>query len=150
MKTGNFLISVGTLLILILGIKATLAQLEEFSMNDKSRMDDRATKYFDELRTGDNKAIAFAIEHNKSILAPKGKFSTDKLDDYLNDIDDVGASYDTDLLDEYTVCRNFYDTITELQNNTEVQNYISNVRSKNNDNSYFANIDTLEDIMPKC
>lgn len=74
--------------------------------------------------TTENETIIGAIEHGSFVLQPKGKFTTDQLDNYLGEFEVIDTAYKENMLSEGDLCISFsyYTELTEK--NSEVQKYI--------------------------
>jgi hypothetical protein len=75
--------------------------------------------------TPDNEALAGAIDRGDPILHPKGKFTTDQLDTYLGNFDEIDATYNEGLLSEDDLCNSFSYYIQITAKNAEVQKYVA-------------------------
>ncbi|MDE1924685.1 MAG: hypothetical protein KGH79_00695 [Patescibacteria group bacterium] len=75
--------------------------------------------------TPNSEALAGAIDRGDPILQPKGKFTTDQLDTYLGNFDEIDATYNEGLLSEDDLCNSFSYYIQITAKNAEVQKYLA-------------------------
>lgn len=136
--------------IVVFGVVFTLIQINDIKDNQINRKNDLEIRYYDRLNSGTNRNISIAIQHKKDLLKPKGKFTTDQLDDYLGNFHDVGQALNSNLLDEDMVCSDFSDLISKAHSNAELMSYISKVRTEEKDNTYFGYFDYLYDFVLDC
>ena len=137
-------------LVVIFGVGFTVFQVKDIANNQLDRKYDLATRYYDKLGSGTDEKISIAIEHKKAILTPKGNFTTDELDNYLDDLDGIGEALGRGLLDEDTVCSDFSDLTLSAHDNSEIAEYITKVRVDRKDNAYFGDVDSLYNFISSC
>ncbi len=86
--------------------------------------------------SANNRQIYKAIRNNKQLLKEnKGKFSTEDLDFYLDDITSITEAEDRELIKQEDIYNWFEDYFIGTLANKEVREYLANIR-KSSPNSY--------------
>jgi hypothetical protein len=144
----NRAITVLTFAIGLVGVPVALYQLNEIKNNQLSKSGDWALRYYDRINTGTNRSLSIAIQHNKPLLVPKGKFTEDDFDDFLGNFHDIGKHHASGVISDEDVCSNFYYGTQRAWENPEIQTYLVKIRTI--DPTLFTGFDNLEAFVKAC
>jgi hypothetical protein len=115
-------------------------QLHEWQNGQDNRTVDLLIKLDDKLKLGDDERIYIAIEKNMPVLKENGgDYSSDSLDDYLDDLCTVGDMLDRGLIKTEDVNNWFSDYFLKTYKNSEITAYVN--ESRKIDQDYFIDID---------
>ncbi|MBM3261053.1 hypothetical protein FJY93_01405 [Candidatus Kaiserbacteria bacterium] len=131
--------------VVVIGVGFSAYQINDIANNQLSRKNQLSLLYYDRLNSGSNRKISMAIEHHNPILK---KFTSDEIDDFLNDLNDVGFNLARNLLDSDSTCANFSDLTEKAYKNQEIQKYLIDARKHNED--YFQGFDQLFEFIQTC
>jgi hypothetical protein len=99
------------------------------------------------LKSGKNRQIYNTIKKNKPILTEnKGKFSTEDLDYYLDDITSIADAEDRKLIKLGDIYNWFEDYFISIHNNMEIRKYLSDIR-KDSPDSYEGLEETINELI---
>jgi hypothetical protein len=129
---------VAQFIVLIFGVFFTVYQISVISDDQTRKSIDRSTFYFDRLNSGTNRKISIAIENNNLLSRD---ITADQIDNFLNDLHDVGESLEKGLITPQDACDNYSDIAIKAYKNTYIKNYLEKVRK--DDENYFQGFDSL-------
>lgn len=111
-------------------------QIKEWENLQSDRCLNLLLQFEGKLKSGKNRQIYYMIKKNMPLLSEnKGKFSTEDLDFYLDDITSVVDAEDRKLISLEDVYNWFNDYFISTYNNEEIRKYLSDIR-KNSPDSY--------------
>lgn len=121
-------------------------QMNEWRSSQEGRSMDLLLRLESKLNSGNNYKIALAIDKYKPILRQnKGPYSTDDLDQYLNDLTSVSDAYQRELISSESLNNWFSDYFVKVDKNKEVRDYLIQIRK--DDPEYYTGIDyVIRDI----
>ena len=111
-------------------------QIKEWENVQSERCLNVLLQFDAKLKSGKNRQIYNAIKNNKPLLTQnKGKFSTEDLDFYLDDVTSIGDAEDRKLIKLEDIYYWFEDYFISTHNNKEIRKYLSEIR-KDSPDSY--------------
>lgn len=144
-KVKEVLVLIGIIATIVAAVIAVISycyQRNEWTLQSEGRTYDLLSHINDKLTNGNNKKIAKLIEDEKPILKENGgKFTSDDLEAYLNDLSDLSDVYGRKLVDLCSIDSWFSDYFSSLDKNTEVKNYITKYREKGS--TYYSGLDDI-------
>lgn len=133
-----FWLNIILVLATIVGVGAAtfqaVSQIKEWNNVQEDRKFSTLFRLEDRLLNSTNQSIYSATEHNKPILKDNGgKFSTDDLDQYLNDLTSIESAYDRKLIDMSSAYEWFAEYFEMASQNKEVNDYLASIRKESPD-----------------
>ena len=91
-----------------------------------------------------NTKIIFALENNKPIFIENGgEFTTADIDNYLGNYELLNNTYQVGLISNDMLYNGFSYDIVKTYQNTEIKNYLAEIRKNENDEFLFAGFEQL-------
>lgn len=119
-------------------------QIREWEYSQENRSLDVLFRLEDRMLNKTNQQIFITIENGGPLLKPPGKFTSDELDLYLDDLMSIEDAYSRNLIDIESTYSWFYDYFYFTSRNPEIKEYLKIIREKNSD--YYG---VFEEIVEK-